>query len=162
MPETQILAEPGQPEVTITCLLAADGEQVFKVLTDPELIPQWWGPASLTTTVEKMDVRSGGEWRFIQQDAEGVLYHFSGVYSSVRAPDELASTFIFEAEPASSMLEVITLENHGSQTRIIDRLIARTVQDRDAILLAGMEEGAIESMERLEALLKKINLSSEV
>jgi len=162
MPRTQIIAEPGQTEVTITCQLAASGEQVFNVLTDPQLIPQWWGPAYLTTIVEKMDVRPGGEWRYIQHDPEGSEYIFSGVFSTVRAPAELAYTFVFEAEPDSVMLEVVTLENHGGQTRIIDRLIARTVQDRDAILLAGMEEGAIESMDRLEALLMKIANSSEV
>jgi uncharacterized protein YndB with AHSA1/START domain len=32
----------------------------MKLYTDPKLIPQWWGPRILETTIENMDVKTGG------------------------------------------------------------------------------------------------------
>ena len=40
----------------------APRERVFAAFTDPELIPRWWGPRRMTTTVDEMDVRVGGKW----------------------------------------------------------------------------------------------------
>ena len=42
---------------------------VFKAFTDRALIPQWWGPRGTTTVVDKMQVRPGGIWRFVNSDA---------------------------------------------------------------------------------------------
>src|SRR5438093_3953686 len=56
---TNILAEPGKQEILITREFDASRELVFKACTDPQLIPQWWGPRYLSTEVDKMDVRPG-------------------------------------------------------------------------------------------------------
>ncbi len=69
MTRTNLVAEPGKQEIVITQVFDAPRERVFKTCTDPTLIPQWWGPRSLTTTVDAMDVRAGGIWRFVQRDA---------------------------------------------------------------------------------------------
>src|SRR6266851_3996528 len=74
---THLLAEPGKQEIVITREFDAPRELVFKACTDPKLIPQWWGPRSLTTEVDKMDVKPGGQWRFINRDAEGKHTRFT-------------------------------------------------------------------------------------
>src|SRR5438128_12053369 len=81
--QTTILAEPGKQEILITREFDAPRELVFKACTDPKLIPQWWGPRYLSTEVDKMDVRPGGQWRFLNRDAEGNEYAFHGVYHEV-------------------------------------------------------------------------------
>lgn len=43
-------------------------ELVFRAYTDPELYVQWFGPHSLTTTLEVFEPVSGGRWRCIQKD----------------------------------------------------------------------------------------------
>src|SRR5579859_6445445 len=91
--QTKITAEPGKQEVVITREFEAPRELVFKAFTDPKLIPQWWGPRYLSTRVDKMDLRPGGQWRFINQDAEGKEYAFHGVYHEVRAPERVIDTF---------------------------------------------------------------------
>ena len=49
-------------------LHASASSQAF---IDPELIPKWWGPRNITTVVDKMDVRRGGDWRFVSTDESG-------------------------------------------------------------------------------------------
>ncbi len=153
MTKTDFVAEPGRQEVIITRVFDAPRELVFKTYTDPNLIPQWWGPKSLTTTVEKMDVRPGGVWRFVQRDAGGNEYAFNGVFHQIVPPERLVRTFEFEGMPGHVLLETVTLEDLDGKTKVTGRSVFQTVEDRDGMLESGMEGGAAETMDRLSELL---------
>jgi uncharacterized protein YndB with AHSA1/START domain len=150
---TRILAEPGKQEVVITRVFEAPRNLVFNAYTDPRLIPQWWGPRYLTTTVDKMDVRAGGMWRFVQLDAKGNEYAFHGVYHEVKAPERLVVTFEFEGMPGHVSLETETFEEFEGKTKWTGRSVFQSVEDRDGMLKSGMEEGASETMDRFAELL---------
>lgn len=49
----------------VTRTFFAPRELVFKAWTDPKHLPQWWGPKQFTTTVQEIDVRPGGVWRYV-------------------------------------------------------------------------------------------------
>jgi len=148
---------PSDREVLITRIFDAPREMVFKASLDPNLIPQWWGPKRYTTTVEKMDVKPGGVWRFIQRDQEGNKYAFNGVYREIVSPEREVHTFEFEGMPGHVMLETSTFEEFEGKTKLTVSDLFQTVEDRDGMFNSGMKEGATESMERLEELLKKQN-----
>src|SRR5437763_3688191 len=156
---TTISAEPGKQEILITREFDAPRELVFKACTDPNLIPQWWGPRSLSTVVDKMDVRPGGQWRFINRDSEGREYAFHGVYHEVLAPSRVIDTFEFEGLPETGhvVLETIRFEDlPGGRTRLIAQSVFQAVADRDGALQSGMEAGGNDTYDRLEELLKKM------
>jgi uncharacterized protein YndB with AHSA1/START domain len=156
---TNISAEPGKQEILITREFDAPRELVFKACTDPKLIPQWWGPRYLSTQVDKMDVRPGGQWRFINRDAEGKEYAFHGVYHEVLAPERIIDTFEFEGLPETGhvTLETMKLEEFpGGRTRLTVQSVFQSVADRDGALQSGMEEGVNETYDRLAELLKKM------
>jgi uncharacterized protein YndB with AHSA1/START domain len=155
MAKTDLVAEPGKQAVVITRIFDAPRELVFKAITDPGLIPQWWGPRRLTTTVDKMDVRPGGVWRFVQRDQDGNEYAFNGVYHAVVPPERLVYTFEFEGMPGHVLLETVTFEEHDGKTTATDTPVFQTVEDRDGMLASGMEEGAVETMDRFAELLAK-------
>lgn len=154
--KTIVTAEPGKQEVTISRVFAAPSELVFKAYTDPLLIPQWWGPKKYTTTVNKMDVRPGGAWRFVQHSAEGKQYGFHGFYHEILPSERLVYTFEYEGRPGRGLLEMVTLEEHEGMTKLIDKSVFQCVDDRDEMFKSGMEEGATESMDRLAELLLKV------
>jgi uncharacterized protein YndB with AHSA1/START domain len=152
---TRIVAERGKQEVIITRVFDAPRDLVFKAYTDRNLIPQWWGPKRFTTTIDEMDVKPGGLWRFVQRDAAGNVYAFHGVYHEVRSPERIVDTFEFEGTPGHVSLETCTLEDIGGRTKLTTRSVFQTVEDRDKMLREGMEEGVLETMDRLAELLKK-------
>ncbi len=157
--ETKITSVPGKQEIIIEREFDASRELVFKACTDPQLIPQWWGPRYLSTEVDKMDVRPGGEWRFINRDAEGKAYAFHGVYHEVLAPERIIDTFEFEGLPETGhvTLETMKLEQlPGGRTRLTVQSVFQSVADRDGTLQSGMEEGVKDTYNRLEELLKKM------
>ena len=157
--QTKITAEPGKQEILITREFDAPRELVFKAFTEPELLSQWWGPSYLSTLVDTMDVRPGGQWRFINRDAQGKEYAFHGVYHEILAPERIIDTFEFEGLPQTGhvSLESLTLEElPGGRTRLTSQSVFRSVADRDGMLQSGMEEGLNESYDRLAELLKKM------
>jgi uncharacterized protein YndB with AHSA1/START domain len=153
---TLIMVEPGKQEIIITRVLDAPRALVFKAYTDLAAIPQWWGPRYLTTTVEKMEVRPGGLWRFCQRDAQGNEFNFHGVYHSVESPARLVSTFEFEGVPGHVSLETLTLEEQNGKTALKTLSVFQSVEDRDAMVGSGMEGGVTDTYDRFEELLTKM------
>jgi uncharacterized protein YndB with AHSA1/START domain len=153
---TQFVVEPGKQEITITRVFDAPRELVFLAFTNPEHIPHWWGPKYLTTTVDAMDVRPGGVWRFLQRDAEGNGYAFHGVYHDVVSPRRLVYTFEFEGTPGRVLLETVTFEDLRGKTKMTDKVVYQSVGDRDGMVAEGMEYGSRESMDRIAELLAKL------
>ena len=153
--KTKMTAEPGGREVVITQVFDAPREQVFKAFSDPSLIPEWWGPKYLSTTVEKMDVRPGGSWRIIQRDPTGNKYGFHGVYHDVVPPERSVRTSEFEGMRGHVSLETANFEERDGRTVVTTIVVFQTVEDRDAAVKSGMEKGVVESRERFAELLAR-------
>jgi uncharacterized protein YndB with AHSA1/START domain len=145
----EIIVEPGRQDIVMTRVFDAPRDVVYRVITDPTLIPTWWGPKGLTTTVERMEVQPGGRWRFVQHDAEGNEFAFRGVYHDAVAPERFTSTFEWEGLPGHVALDTVTLEEVDGKTRYTTVSVFQSLADRDGMVQSGMEGGARESMDRL-------------
>lgn len=156
MNQTKFSVEPGKQEIVITRVFNAPRDVLFNILTNPDLIPQWWGPRRFVTTVDRMDVKQGGQWRFVQRDSGGTEFAFHGVYHGVVEPERLVYTFEFEGMPGHVTLETVTLEDGGGKTTATNKVVFQSVKDRDEMIASGMEEGASETMDRLAELLEKV------
>jgi uncharacterized protein YndB with AHSA1/START domain len=156
MGQTKFVVEPGKQEIVITGIFNAPRDVLFKILTNPDLIPQWWGPRRFATTVDRMDVKQGGLWRFVQRDSGGREFAFHGVYHDVAEPERLVYTFEFEGMPGHVTLETVTLEGGGGKTTATSKVVFQSLEDRDGMIATGMEEGASETMDRLAELLEKV------
>ena len=147
------LTLPSDQEIVMERVFNAPRELVFKAHTDPNLIAKWWGPRRYTTTVDKMDLRVGGVWRFVQHDAAGNEYGFNGVYREIVPPERLSYTFEFEGMPGHVLVETVTFEERDGRTKVTVTSLFASVEDRDGMLQSGMEQGANESQDRLAELL---------
>jgi uncharacterized protein YndB with AHSA1/START domain len=140
-------------ELEMTRIFDAPPDLVYQAYTDSKAIPQWWGPARLTTTVETNDVRPGGHWRFIQKDEDGNIFAFNGVYREVKRPERLVSTFEFEGMPGHILVNTATFEDLGGMTKIVAKTVFDNETDLQAMLQSGMESGAVEGWDRLALVL---------
>ena len=157
MTKAELIAKPNTQEITLTRIFNAPRELVFKAMMDPALLPQWWGPKGYTTIVDKMDVKPGGVWRFIQRGDDGSEYGFYGVFHAINAPERFVQTFEFEGMPGHVLLETMTFEElPDGKTKLIDLSVFQSVEDRDGMLQSGMEGGANESWDQLEQILKTL------
>jgi uncharacterized protein YndB with AHSA1/START domain len=150
---TTFAIEPNQQHLVMTRDFDAPRELVFKTMTDPELVPRWWGPRTHTTRVDVSEARFGGAWRYVVNDADGHETAFRGAYHEVKAPGRLVTTFEWEGMPGHVGLVTTTLEDVGGKTRLTELSLFPSVEDRDMNIRNGMQGGATETMDRLEELL---------
>ena len=153
MTKLNVIAEANSHAVTMTREFNAPRALVFRAYVDPALVAQWWGPGYLTTTVDTMEVKPGGRWRYVQRDNDGNEYAFHGFYHEILAPERIVFTFEFEGMPGHALLETIYFEERDGKTLITDISVFQSVEARDGMLQAGMEAGAEEGWDRFEALL---------
>ncbi len=52
MGKLDVVVPPGKQEVIMTRTFDAPRALVFRAFTDPDLIPKWWGPRSVSTVVD--------------------------------------------------------------------------------------------------------------
>jgi uncharacterized protein YndB with AHSA1/START domain len=142
----------GRQEIIITRRFAASARQVFAAHTDADLIPRWWGPRYLTTTVDRLDPVPGGKWRYVQVADDGATHAFHGYFHLVEPSRRLISTFEYEGTPGHVLLNDVLFQEHDGHTQLVQKSVYLSVAERDAMVLAGMRIGLEHSMERLDEL----------
>ena len=156
MNKTQFSIPPGKQEIIMTRAFNAPRQRVFAAYTDPTLIPEWWGPRRYTTVVDRMEVKKGGVWRYVQRSPQGEEFAFNGVYHEITAPERLINTFEFEGLPGHVGLVITTFEEQDGKTTLVEKSVFPSIEDRDGAIASGMEGGAIETMDRFEEVLAKV------
>jgi uncharacterized protein YndB with AHSA1/START domain len=133
----------------------APREAVWKAMTDPAAVPRWWGPHGTTTEVVEMDVRPGGKWRYVSRKSDREDVEFYGEYLEVDPPKGLKWTFMFDVDGMGPMggPETWTLEDLGGRTKVTSIGHMGSIEVLEGALATGMAGGAIETWDRLEALL---------
>ena len=144
---------PTDREIHIVREFDAPRDLVFAVYTDPKLIHEWWGPNGTTTTVDYMDPRTGGDWRFGIRNADGSETAFRGTYREVTPPERIVQTFEWDGMPGYVSVETAVFEDLGDRTRVTNTTLFHTTEERDGMLASGMERGMNETFSRLEEVL---------
>jgi uncharacterized protein YndB with AHSA1/START domain len=156
MSKTTITAEPGVPQIIITCEFDAPRELVFRAHADPDLLVRWLGPRDLTMAIDRYDTRDGGTWRYVQTDPGGNQHGFHGVFHGDPSPDAIVQTLEYEGAPGHVGLQTVTFAEHGGRTLVRTVSVFQAVADRDAMVASGMERGVHDSHERLAELLARL------
>ncbi len=107
-------------EITLTRLLSAPRELVFRAWTDPAHLVRWWGPHEFTVTSCVADVRVGGTWRSCIRSADGEDYWMHGIYHEVQVPEKLVFSFTWDKDgkPRVEMRVTVTLQEENGKTRL--------------------------------------------
>lgn len=157
MSKTDIIAQKGKQEVVITRIFDSSRELVFNTYLDPDTVPDWWGPRFVTTVVDKMEVRKGGIWRFIQQTPDGNICAHNGVYHDIHSPERIVNTYEFEGYPGIvALVTTIFEELPGGKTKFLESTLYPSEEVREAVIQSGMYEGVNELLDRLEETLAKL------
>ncbi len=155
-----------EQEVVITRDFEAPREMVWKALTDPNWIKQWWGPKDFTAPVIQVDLRVGGKYFGCMRSPEGKDFCNTGIYREIKAPERLAYTDSFADERGNSVspthygfgpdfpretLVTITLEEQKGKTRLTMRGEGPPSEKDRNDSIAGWNE----SFDKMADLLKK-------
>ncbi|HJT38617.1 MAG TPA: SRPBCC family protein [Actinomycetota bacterium] len=127
---------------------------VWDAMTKPGFVKQWWGPRGTTLPVCEIDLRVGGEWRYVNRGEDGSEFTFRGQYREISPVERLSYTWIFDFAPYNEIAAVETVELAEREGRTYARttMVWPTKEARDGHANA-MQDGAAQTMDRLEELL---------
>ncbi|MEC5387421.1 SRPBCC domain-containing protein [Uliginosibacterium sp. H3] len=153
--ESQVTAV--EADVVITRSLKAPRALVFKLWTDPQHLPMWWGPQGFNCQTCHMDVRVGGAFHLDMLGPDGVVHPCDGIYREIVEPERIVYDGLAEEGhpcgaglPPHGRVTISFTELDGVTTvRIHAKL--RSVADREAAMEQGFGAGWSQTLERLEA-----------
>jgi uncharacterized protein YndB with AHSA1/START domain len=140
--------KPSDTEILLTQTFTAPRAAVFAALTEPEQIRAWMKPSAMTLVDVEMDLRVGGELRYVFARPNGRRLEVRGTVDAVDPP----SGFVYAESYDFSPLQVhvtMSLEEAGGKTRFTQRLRYFSQQERDADY-PGVAESSKEAFAGLE------------
>ncbi len=166
-------AENTARDFVISRTFAAPRELVWKAWTEPKHMAQWWGPHNFTNPVCEMDVRVGGQYRIVMRGPEGDEYPLEGTFRDIVPPERLVLFMDCSAHPEEwhnlvnpnrdrsnkpylGCIQIVTFETEGDKTKLTIRTRLESAAIRDNMVKVGMNEGWSGSLDRLQALLAKL------
>lgn len=147
-----------ESEVVLTRIFDAPRVLVFETWTDPRHLAQWWGPRDFTNPVCELDLRVGGKILIHMRGPDGTVYPMTGTFREIVAPKRLVFTAVAEDHAGQPLLEGLvtaTFEELGRKTKLTVREKAVALAPAARQMLAGMETGWAQSLNRLDALVAK-------
>lgn len=146
------ITTPSDREIHIERVFNAPRDRVWKALTDPALVAQWWGRGN-KVEIERMELQRGGHWRIVEHGPQG-KHGFEGRYREVTPPERVVQTFEWDGMPGHVVVETMTLEDLGDgRTKLVNVSLFHTTEERDGMLQSGMEQGLNQSYAALDKVL---------
>jgi len=146
--------------VSVTRLLPAARERVFACWTSAEHLAHWFGPKGFTVHSVQADARPGGVFSLVMRAPGGTDYRVRGSFREVVPPERLVIDCCAEDERGVEQLEEVirvSLAVEGKGTRLTLEAVAGGTSAKAAQMLAGMEQGWSETLDRLGDRAKEKN-----
>jgi uncharacterized protein YndB with AHSA1/START domain len=133
---------------------AASPELVFDAHTVPALLKRWYGPPGWTMTVCDIDLKPGGNYRFVTTQPNGRAIGQYGVFREVVRPTLVVHTERWEDWDPGEVVVTTTFVADGDGTLLTISSEFPSNEVRDQLIDAGMTDGAEDAYRKLDALLE--------
>jgi uncharacterized protein YndB with AHSA1/START domain len=147
-----------EPEaIAMTRIIDAPRSRVFEAWTRAEHLGKWYAPKGFTITDCAAEARAGGVFRMRWRAPWGGTFAIRGEYREVVPPVRVVIACILEDEQRATRLDEIinvNFETSGSRTKLIINSTARASGANAAGMLAGLQKGWTQTVDRLGVLVE--------
>jgi uncharacterized protein YndB with AHSA1/START domain len=146
-------AHHGGLRLELKRVLPAPRLRVFKALTSPDELAEWWGPSGFTSPKVEFEPRVGGGYRIAMQPPDGDLFYLSGEFLEVDPPARLAYTFRWEDPDPDDRETVATLSLRelGESTELVLEQAPFATEARHKL----HEDGWTDGFDRLQEFISR-------
>jgi uncharacterized protein YndB with AHSA1/START domain len=155
-------ATPAEHDLTISKLVRAPRERIWKAWTDPGLLARWWCPKPWTTEVRAFDLRPGGAFHTFMRGPDGGTSDNPGSFLEIVPLARIVFTSVLVADwrpadaPWMPFTAIVTLADEGDDTRYAATVMHPNRATRDRHAQMGFHEGWGTCIEQLEALARTL------
>ncbi|BDG01426.1 SRPBCC domain-containing protein [Anaeromyxobacter oryzae] len=126
--------------------LDAPRDLVWTAWSEPTHVARWWGPRGFTNTVEHMDVRPGGAWRFVMHGPDGTDFRNEMRYVEVVSPERI----VMDHVSGPNFRMTVTFAERGGRTTVTVRMTFESAAERDrAVEQFHADVGLRENLDKL-------------
>jgi uncharacterized protein YndB with AHSA1/START domain len=146
----------GEGTVAITRVFDAPRALVWQAWTDPKMLGAWFGPRGFTSSVPQWELQVGGALRIVMRGPDGNDYPMKGVFTEVKAPERLVFSNVAVDNDGNHLLEgetTVTFTERGDKTTLKVKSHMVGLVPVAPQMLAGMEAGWTQSIDKLEELM---------
>jgi uncharacterized protein YndB with AHSA1/START domain len=133
--------------LTVSRVVKADTETVFRAWTEPGQLQLWSAPEGATVTAAEVDLSVGGRYKIHMRNEQGEPHTAFGVYRTIEPNTRLVYTWTWEEEDHDVGETLVTVEFNdlGGSTEIV------LTHERfpNAELTANHEQGWTSCLNRL-------------
>ena len=148
------ISTPTDREVVVTRTFDAPRTLVFDAYTQPELLKRWYDAPGRSLVVCEIDLRVGGAYRFLWRGEGRKDVGMRGVHRAVVRPERLVRTQTWEDWDAGEIIETVLFTERAGRTTLTSTGLYPSRDVRDAVLKAGLENGARATYGRLADALR--------
>ncbi|WP_435259418.1 SRPBCC domain-containing protein [Thioclava sp. FR2] len=138
--------------ILMTRVIKATPERIWRCWTDPDLLPQWFGPQGFSCKTKEIDLREGGHWLFDMIGPQGEIY--PNLHRYLRyVPFERIEFNMYDPGVDAVHAEVlVTLTPVEGGTRFTQEMTFADRAMRDAVVNFGAVEYGNTTFAKLAAL----------
>ncbi|MEZ5346943.1 MAG: SRPBCC domain-containing protein [Pyrinomonadaceae bacterium] len=151
--KTNVHAEDGKQELTITREFDLPVKLLFRAYEDPRILERWMG-----TKVLKLENKKLGGFQFETKDSEGnIVFRANGVIHAFVQNQTIKRTFEMENSPFDVQLEFLEFEELTDETSKLDmHVVYRSNKLRDQMLKLPFKQGVNMAHNLLQEVVGKL------
>ena len=145
--------------MVVTAEFEASAERVWGLWSDPRQLERWWGPPSHPATFVDHEFVPGGRASYFMTAPDGDKYHGWWRFEEIEAPARLRFEDGFaddqgkpNEEMPTTIATVTIVESAGATTMSIESKFASR-EGMEQVIEMGMEQGVVEALGQIDALL---------
>tara|TARA_R110002072_G_scaffold190094_1_gene347110 strand:- start:298 stop:801 length:504 start_codon:yes stop_codon:yes gene_type:complete len=153
------LVDKDNNTLTIVREFNAERQLVWDCYTKLEFLDKWFAPKPFTTKTKSMDFKNGGHWHYAMIDPEGPEYWGYTEYYDVNPIDYYRTIDSFCDSEGTINQELptanwkVTFTDKGENAIVTTVVSYDSLNDLEAVINMGMEEGMLSTLEKLDELL---------
>lgn len=142
-------------QITLTRLIAAPQAMVWAAWTNPDLLPNWFGPEGYSCKTKEIALHQGGIWRFDMIAPDGTIFANRHRYTLSDPPHRLHFLMDDDSDASAPNEVEVTLTAEGDATRLIMCITFPTAAARAEAENYGAEELGYTTLAKLAAMVER-------
>jgi uncharacterized protein YndB with AHSA1/START domain len=147
-----------EKEMTLTRVINAPRDVIFRAWTDPGQVEKWWGPKDFTNPVCNVDASPGGKILIHMQAPDKAIYPMDGEFHEIIEPVKLVFTSAALDKHGNRLFEILNtviFSDEDGKTKITLHAAVSNITEEGRPYIDGMNEGWNQRIDRLDEFVDK-------
>lgn len=138
--------------ITLTRVIQASAEAVWKCWTDPAILPAWFGPKAHSCKTKSIDLREGGHWEFDMFGPAGEVWANRHEITLYERPKRIEFRMMDPAAGTEHAQVTVTMVPEAGGTRVTQVMVFPDAAIRNAVVEFGAVELGQTTLDKLAGM----------